>query len=551
MLSGGIALLWRLGWYELLLGAVWFPWVFGSFWTALHNKKRSSLVYCALCVSMVLLSGGGYYPFYLLGCAGIIFIVAYLTSRREIRKYMLPRAIGIAALAAGIVAVMLLPLINGYRLTNRIAGPDLSQSGSQPILYALMNYLIATPDWLNANILGTANGWNWFYLGPLSIIGLFFLVLAFRNKRYRPALLAMTALTSFLLLWMSNRYPPVKYIYDLFGFLYTLRFPQRLLIFAGSSVLILSGLSLQALFYKVRKSSKQFSISLIARNHGNSPLIRVKDIFSFIVFLCLAYFVSDIYKVNQNIAFGPHSLDLTSIKALTWLKQYDPSLYYTDLGGDLYFWSWAPAAYNLEMPIINDSNQVERLSSSSAQASENSPFVATPKYQFLQLNQTPSAEAQLIREIDGYQLWYYPEALPFAFIVSGSSIEPGTKLEQSRTIPLEVAYKGLNRINVVADSSSSNDQLVVLVSDFPGWKLSVDGKPAILAPINYYLGTKPLPGKHTYSFVFDPPLYHVGLLISIYSIYMAVLLVLSESVSFLKFFQSLFYRKRKVVILNK
>ena len=25
MLSGGLALLWRLGWYELLLGAVWFP----------------------------------------------------------------------------------------------------------------------------------------------------------------------------------------------------------------------------------------------------------------------------------------------------------------------------------------------------------------------------------------------------------------------------------------------------------------------------------------------------------------------------------------------
>ncbi len=550
MLSGGLALLWRLGWYELLLGAVWFPWVFGSFWTALHNKKRSSLVYCSLCVSMVLLSGGGYYPFYLLGCAGIILLAAYLTSKGEIRKHMLPRAIGIAALAAGIVAVMLLPLITGYRLTNRIAGPDLSQSGSQPILYALMNYLIATPDWLNANILGTANGWNWFYLGPLSIVGLFFLVIAFRYRRYRPALIAMTALSVFLLLWMSNRYPPLKYLYNWFGFLYTLRFPQRLLIFAGSSILILSGFSLQALYYKVRKSSKQFAISLTAKNHGNSLFIRVTDIFSFLFLVCLAYFVSDVYKVNQGIAFGPHSLDLTSIKALTWLKQYDPSLYYTDLGGDLYFWSWAPAAYNLEMPIINDSNQVERLASSTAQASENSPFIATPKYQFLQSNQTPSTGAQLVTEIDGYQLWYYPEALPFAFIVPEGSIEPGTKLDLSKTIPMEVSYEGLNKINVVADFSSSADKLVVLVSDFPGWKLSVDGKPAILTPINYYLGTQPLPGKHTYSFVFDPPLYHVGLLISLYSIYMAILLILSESASFLKSFQSLFYRKRKVVILK-
>jgi len=204
LLSGGLALLWRLGWCELLLGAAWFPWVFGIFWTALHNKKRLSLVFCAFCVSMVLLSGGGYYPFYLIGCAGIILVVALLTSKGEVRKHMLPRAIGIAALSAGLVGVMLLPLINGYRLTVRIAGPDLSQNGSQPIIYALINYLIATPDWLNANILGTANGWNWFYIGILSIVGFFFLVMAFRNKRYHPALITKIALTSFLFLILSK-----------------------------------------------------------------------------------------------------------------------------------------------------------------------------------------------------------------------------------------------------------------------------------------------------------------------------------------------------------
>jgi len=31
MISGGLALLWRVGWYELLVGAAWFPWCFAFY----------------------------------------------------------------------------------------------------------------------------------------------------------------------------------------------------------------------------------------------------------------------------------------------------------------------------------------------------------------------------------------------------------------------------------------------------------------------------------------------------------------------------------------
>jgi hypothetical protein len=339
----------------------------------------------------------------------------------------------------------------------------------------------------------------------------------------------MVSLTAFLLLWMANRYPPVKYLYDWIKFLYTLRFPQRLLIFASSSLLVVSGLSLQILFYHVRKGVKQYAISLTGRNNRFSPILRLRDIITLVFFLTLLVAASDTYKVNKSVAFGAHSLDLKSFEALSWLKQYDPSLYYTDLGGDLYFWSWAPAAYDLEMPIINDNNQVERLASSYKQSSEDSPFVATPKYQFLQSNQTPAPGAQLVHDFDGYQLWYYSDALPFAFIVSKDAIETGGKLDHTKAIPVEVKYEGLNRVKVIAETNGKPDQLVVLVSDFPGWKLSVDGKPAIKTPVNYYFGAKLLPGKHTYIFTFDPPLYRIGFIITLYSIYISLLMILSES----------------------
>jgi hypothetical protein len=541
MVSGGLALLWRLGWYELLLGAVWFPWAFASFWSALHHRNRSSLVYCAICVAMILLTGGGYYPFYLLGTASVLLLIAYLTSKPNIRRRMLPRAIVIALLVAGLIAVMAFPIYDGYRLIFRESGVDAEQNGSQPVHYALMNYLISEPEWLNANILGTANGWNWFYLGPLSIGALLFLVPAFRYRRSRPILIAISALTVFMLLWVANRYPPVKYIYDWIKFLYQLRFPNRLLIIASSPLLILSAFSLQAIYYLIRKWSNRFSISLNNSNNAISLTLRFNNLISLGFLLVLFFSVRDTYKVNKSMAFGPILLDQKPFEALKWLKTFDSGLYYTDLGDGSLFWNWTPAAYELEMPIINFVyNQL--LASRFQQTSDESPFSASPKYQFLQSNQTPLPDAQLVHDFDGYQLWYYSDALPFAFIAPNAALETSTKMDHSQVVPMEVSFDGPNRVKVVAEYAGTSDQLVVLVSDFPGWKLNVDGKPAIMTPVNYYLGTKPLPGKHTYTFIFDPPLYRIGLLITLYTIYIVLLIILSESLPFIK---TIYYLHRR------
>jgi hypothetical protein len=526
MLSGGLGLLWRVGWYELLLGAVWFPWVFASFWSALHRRNRSSLVYCALCIAMILFTGGGYYPIYLFGTASVILVVAFLTSKLILRKYMLQRAIIIAVLAAGLIAVMALPIYDGYRLINRDSGMDFTQTGSQSVPYALMNYLISEPAWFDTNILGNANGSNWFYLGPLSIGALFFLTLTFRYKQYRPTLIAMLAITIFMLLWIANRYPPVKYIYDWIKYLYQLRFPNRLLIIAASPLLILSGISLQVLYFRIRKWSIRFTISLESRKNALS--LRLKNLITLVFFLVLFFSVRDTYTVNKSNTFGPSLLEPKSFKALQWLKNYDPSLYYTDLGGGSLFWSWLPAAYEFEMPIINFIYN-QRLASRYKQAAEDSPFEASPKYQFLQSIEAAPPGAESLHDFDGIQLLYYPDALPFAFIVPNDALETGVKMDHTKAIPVQVSYDGPNRIKVVAESDGIASQLVVLVSDFPGWKLSVDGEPAIMTPINYYLGAKPLPGKHTYTFIFNPPLYRIGLLITMVSILIALLTILSES----------------------
>jgi hypothetical protein len=545
MLSGGLALFWRVGWVYLFLGAVWFPWVFASFWVALHKKTRSSLIFCAFTVAMTFLTGGGYYPFYLLVTALVILIVAYLTSEPILRKSMLPRALVISLMSAGFVAVYLFPSLGGLKLINRVYGLDVTQNGSQPVLYAMMNYLIAVPEWRDANILGTANGWNWFYLGPLSIVALFFLLPAFRKRRYRPELIAMLALTAIMLLWEANRYAPVKYIYDLIPFLYTLRFPNRLLVIAASPLLIAGGISFQVIYERIQKWAKQYALLLRGRN--NKTIIDLNSQVLITLTFILLFFLSvrDTYRVNKPEAFGAHSLDLVSFDTLRWLKNYDPSLYYVDLGGGLYFWSWDPAAYELGLPIINDT-QVERLLTLYKQSADDSPFIATPKYQYLQTNQTPAPGAEFVTDIEGYDLWYYPDALPFAFTIPNDALTTGGKLDHAKTVAVQVSYEGLNKVKAIANSDGTADSLVVLVSDYPGWKLNVDGNPDSLTPINYYLGAKLLPGTHTYTFTFDPPLYHIGLAITLYSIWIALIIVVAEKLpyKFRKNLSSLFLKKK-------
>ncbi len=77
-ISGGLALLWRLGWYELLLGAAWFPWCFATYLYALKKGTWRSIFLASAAIFMVISTGGGYYPFYLLGCMMTLFVIMML-----------------------------------------------------------------------------------------------------------------------------------------------------------------------------------------------------------------------------------------------------------------------------------------------------------------------------------------------------------------------------------------------------------------------------------------------------------------------------------------
>ncbi len=109
MLSGGLALLWRIGWYELLLGAAWFPWCFALYLLALKRHTFGWIAFMCVAVFMVISTGGGYYPIYLLGSLAVLFVVTFLLSKSDERLKQISTSVWILLLSGALCAVVILP----------------------------------------------------------------------------------------------------------------------------------------------------------------------------------------------------------------------------------------------------------------------------------------------------------------------------------------------------------------------------------------------------------------------------------------------------------
>jgi hypothetical protein len=517
VLSGGLALLLWLGWYELLVGVAWFPWCFGLLWVALRRRDRLSLVLTALAVAMVVTAGGGYYPLYLGVCLIVLTGAALWRSKRGQRRTILGRAVAVAVLAVALSAATLVPLADGLRYTARDAPPDPNQATSQPLPYALFNYVVADRTWFRADVLNKGIGWGWFYIGALPLLALAFTPWVFGRFRWRRGhILTLLALLLVLLLWQASRYPPVSVLYARLPFLYTFRFPNRLLIVATIPLVALAALTLQGVLVGARRQVRRWG-----RARG-VPAAAVWLAVMLPAALLLGAALADVYRTNQPFATNPHPRNQVARGALTWLRREDPSLYYTNIGGTQIYWDWAAYAYELEMPMLNFRYN-RRVRSMDMQVAAGSPFNAQPKYVLAAADHTPSEAATLLATFNDVNVWRRDDALPFAF-----AADPDGPITWQTVAGQAARLDGPNRVIVTADVNTAGRHLVVLVSDYPGWQLWVDGERAAVVPLNGYLGAALAPGAHTYEFVFRPRSAFVGMGVSGLALALCIGLLIAE-----------------------
>ncbi|MGC1375733.1 MAG: hypothetical protein WA821_05910, partial [Anaerolineales bacterium] len=441
MFSGGLAFFWAYGWYQLLLGFVWFPWCFAALWWTLRRRDWTSIVLTALTIMMALTTGNGYSPLYLLGSLGVLTLLFLFLSSPSKRRVRFLRAVCVATISAGLLAVVFLPVFHGYPLFNRWGSDDPGQGFSLPIPYEVFQYSISDRSWEGADVLGLdGGGWKWFYIGASALVAAFCLapLTLVRDRRRRLPLIAAGLLTLAILAWAGNKYTPVHYIYELIPFLYNFRFPNRLLVIAASPLLVVAGLGWQGLYRYVRQWGRAHSPSGGLKVESEERAIKLSiplwGLLSFILIAVMAASIVDVYDVNKAFAFrAGESVDHTLENSLSWLKGHDHGLYYTQIGEGESYPPGVSIAYRYEMPLINF-DYTRELLAWYRQHLNDVPFIAMPKYYVA----TPAigtlplplpANAQKIYGGPGsYDIWYAPDALPAAFSAPPAQLQAGAKL---------------------------------------------------------------------------------------------------------------------------
>lgn len=131
---------------------------------------------------------------------------------------------------------------------------------------------------------------------------------------------------------------------------------------------------------------------------------------------------------------------------------------------------------------------------------------AAPPYPFETLEH-PFSETTIYR---------LPQSLPFAFAVRDEVLNQGAaagELARSDVTTLDFVIPSPNAVELNVPSGGG-ETLALLYTHFPGWQVSVDGRPASLLSVDGFLGVALVEGVHTYTFTFRPISFYTGLWVS-------------------------------------
>jgi hypothetical protein len=108
-------------------------------------------------------------------------------------------------------------------------------------------------------------------------------------------------------------------------------------------------------------------------------------------------------------------------------------------------------------------------------------------------------------------------ALPYAFVATAAQLadQPST-VRQTTVFPAVVLAHRMDSIAIRAEApevSSGDDYLVVLETNFPGWRATVDGERVNTVSVGRFIGVPLSPGSHRITLEYEPPGLAAGIIL--------------------------------------
>lgn len=494
------------GQYLFVLGFAYIPWIISSLFLVVQGRRKSDVAIAATSMALLFFSGNAYYPLYIfmvIGLFGLVMLLQFMRKPPFVRvdlRSTIPY-LGAGVLATGIILIQLLPTAEFWPRVSK----DLSLAGSHTIEQIFLDY--TSKDSLRPDAYNVLPAREEFYayIGLTPFLGLALLPLAIW-KRERKLVLFFTLVLLLSVAWISMEWMPWKQAFLNFRWFLQFRHLLRILILGSFALICLAGIGLDTLWKLFRSQLRQ----------GKEQSSGTLRILAYAGMTIMAAFMSagviDLFNTHSPVVHS-QPIYTPAYEVMGWVRQNDSGDYYVHHYANN---AWQDATISNNLRYLDVWYHFADIRSLAGKINQRL-VQAMPKY----LTQPASAPApdgaELMVIVDKYNIFTLPESLPMAFMVDNNRLQMGSEtglLRASEVTPLAPFFSSTNRVEVTTDGALSQT-LVVMMTNYPGWQVWVDGAKSELKNVGGYMAVEALPGGHKYTFVYSPYLFFIGLSISI------------------------------------
>ena len=505
------------GEYLFVFGFAWIPWIIGNLFLLYYDRKPKWIVYCALSIALLYHCGNLYYPFLIVFIIAIFFIV-FVISRQSnglvpFDKQFFLWLVFVGLLTTGLIAIHLFPAVQFYPWVTK--GEDVQ--GSHTLFQIWLDYTSKDTFRPDAYQILPAREEFYAYIGVIPFWGLLLFPLALW-KRDRRQLLFWVLVIVFVYFWVAVDQMPWKEFFYNTKFLRQFRHVLRPLIFGSMAIFILAGYGLDSAWKVLAQSDpkqRETSPGSFRRGFKSALLIAL--------FVIMGIAVWDVFTTNR-IHITTLEVDPVPYQVMDWLKKQEPISSYIRIDPNN---QWYLPVISNRLKFIDMWYPFEDIRRYDNQINLR-PVQARPHYLILGKDQSPSEYGQsvLVHEVEDNRIYRLVESLPMAFKVNLSELKSSTPEELKREDVIELNPLFINTDSVeLIEKGDEQDILVVLITNYPGWRLRIDGKPAKIENAGGYLATPMMKGVHKYRFDFQPFPFYLGALISLISLGIALVII--------------------------
>jgi len=510
------------GQYLFVLGFAWIPWTVGSLFMLAKTGRRVYWATTVFFLALLFFSGNVYYSFYMLIFIGLFFLVYVVKFQWRTPFVAIDRKLAAAliitgALALGAIAVQFLPLAEFWPHLNK----SLEVAGSHSLRQIILDYTSKDTFRPDAYIPLPAREEFYAYIGKVPFLALALLPFALWKRERRPALV-FGLMFIFTFLWVGLDTMPWREAFIRTKLFLQFRHLLRILIYGSFALFLLGGVGIDAAWKLI-----EAQMHAASSNFWGKARVAAANVSLAALGALMLIGVGDVYQTNRKY-IQTQEIDQKVFGALSWLRQHDLSDYYVRLNPNNTLQDAVVSAGLRFIEAWYHFGDIRDLD----HALKTRIVQAKPNY-ILQLPEEPppdSPGAEVIQQVNDYNIYRLPASLPYAFSVANDRLFAATNiaLDNREVIQQTTFTPGPNSVEVIA-SAQANQTLVVLSNFYTGWELSVDDRPQVLRNVGGYLAAELLPGVHKYTFSFKPRSFYVGLALTLLSMAIAITLLVTDT----------------------